>query len=75
MNQFYLNNQRRMVIFDSTTHTINSVQYRNDMPQKWPTLFDANEWMIDRLISQWALQPMTPTNVVVPARTPLVSIR
>lgn len=62
-NQFYLNNQRRMVLFDTTTHTINSVIYRNDIPHKGTALFDANEGMIDRLISQWALQPMTPVTI------------
>lgn len=58
--QKFLNSSGRMVIFDSQTHTLNSVQYRNDIPTKGEALFDANEGMIDRLISQWSLSPMTP---------------
>jgi len=60
MLQKFLNNQWRVVMFDTIHHTVNSVVYRNDIQQKWPVLFQANQWLVDQLLATDALRHITP---------------
>lgn len=60
MLQKFLNNSGRMVMFDTTEHTINSVIYRNDIQHKWPALFKANQWLVDQLLATDALRHIMP---------------